>query len=297
MDKDKYQRQNPRYREYRDRRDESILQRIKNDVKAWFEDDDEDEKQTRSYQDEEYSSYDYQGNEHEGNLRRQRSRSYGNRSEESGWEPSEYSSSYGSSESRHGTGTPRYRSGLGSSGQSNWPEDRFGGERFEDERNRGYESGDFRSSGRESRNRQQRSPYVVYAEYWATSGPYSGIGPKGFRRSASGLKERICERLESAGDIDASDVDVQVENDEVTLTGTVRDRRQKRLVEDCVESVYGIRDIHNQLRVAGKSESGSAESGFSSSVGTSGTDLGRSVTDVGKSGDDDKESSTKSAGR
>jgi hypothetical protein len=42
---------------------------------------------------------------------------------------------------------------------------------------------------------------------------------------------------------------VQVRNGEVTLTGMVDDRRQKRMAEDTVESVPGVKDVQNQLRV------------------------------------------------
>jgi hypothetical protein len=42
---------------------------------------------------------------------------------------------------------------------------------------------------------------------------------------------------------------VRVSNAEVTLTGTVRDRQDKRLAEDLAEPVSGVREVHNQLRV------------------------------------------------
>ena len=38
-------------------------------------------------------------------------------------------------------------------------------------------------------------------------------------------------------------------NGEVTLTGTVDDRQAKRLAEDIAESVSGVREVHNQIRV------------------------------------------------
>lgn len=48
------------------------------------------------------------------------------------------------------------------------------------------------------------------------------------------------------------------------MTGTVGDRRQKRLVEDCAESVYGVRDVHNHLRID-RSASG-VDAGYSSAA-------------------------------
>ena len=51
------------------------------------------------------------------------------------------------------------------------------------------------------------------------------------------------------GWIDASDVDVRVSEGEVTLIGTVESRRDKRLLEDMIDDVSGVRDVHNQVRV------------------------------------------------
>ena len=40
--------------------------------------------------------------------------------------------------------------------------------------------------------------------------------------------------------LDASDIEVQVKNGEVTLTGTVPDRWAKRRAEECAEKVMGV---------------------------------------------------------
>ena len=42
---------------------------------------------------------------------------------------------------------------------------------------------------------------------------------------------------------------MQVQNREVTLTGTVRDRNEKRRAEDLAESVSGVSHVQNNLRV------------------------------------------------
>jgi hypothetical protein len=44
-------------------------------------------------------------------------------------------------------------------------------------------------------------------------------------------------------------VDINVERCEVTLTGTVDNRHDKRRLEDLAESVSGVKHVHNQLRV------------------------------------------------
>lgn len=79
---------------------------------------------------------------------------------------------------------------------------------------------------------------------------YRGRGPKGYTRADELLKEIICEQLTDNPFIDASDVSVDVEKGEVTLRGTVRDRRQKYAIEDLIADVSGVNEIHNYLSVA-----------------------------------------------
>ncbi|HVJ17205.1 MAG TPA: BON domain-containing protein, partial [Polyangiaceae bacterium] len=43
--------------------------------------------------------------------------------------------------------------------------------------------------------------------------------------------------------------EVTVENGEVTLSGTVSDRRQKRIAEDAAGAVMGVKDVANRLRI------------------------------------------------
>jgi len=80
-------------------------------------------------------------------------------------------------------------------------------------------------------------------------GPYSGRGPKGYQRSDDRIREDVNERLTDHPHIDASEIEVQVKNGEVTLSGTVDERQAKRLAEDIAESVSGVREVHNQIRV------------------------------------------------
>jgi hypothetical protein len=92
------------------------------------------------------------------------------------------------------------------------------------------------------------------AERWrgggAAGGPHAGRGPRGYQRSDERIREDVCDALCEHGYIDASEIEVVVAGGEVTLTGTVRERPQKRLAEDAVEQVPGVRDVHNQLRVS-----------------------------------------------
>lgn len=75
-----------------------------------------------------------------------------------------------------------------------------------------------------------------------------GRGPKGYRRSDERIKEDVNDRL-SDGYLDATDIDVAVANGDVTLTGSVFSRIDKRRAEDLAESVSGVTNVENRLRV------------------------------------------------
>ncbi len=76
----------------------------------------------------------------------------------------------------------------------------------------------------------------------------TGRPPKAYTRSDDRIREDIYDRL-MMGWVDAENVEVQVKSGEVTLTGTVESRSDKRLIEDIADDVLGVKDIHNQLKV------------------------------------------------
>ena len=78
---------------------------------------------------------------------------------------------------------------------------------------------------------------------------HRGRGPKGYRRSDERIKEDFNDRLSDDYYLDASNVEVAVENTKVTLTGTVNNRNDKRRAEDLAESVSGVTNVENRLRV------------------------------------------------
>ena len=78
---------------------------------------------------------------------------------------------------------------------------------------------------------------------------YSGRGPKDYKRSDERIREDVSDRLLEDSYVDASDITVEVQDGEVTLSGAVNSRDQKRRAEDCVETVSGVREVHNRLRV------------------------------------------------
>lgn len=50
-------------------------------------------------------------------------------------------------------------------------------------------------------------------------------------------------------DVDASDIEVQVADRKVTLSGSVENRRMKHIAEDIAEAVSGVDDVDNRITV------------------------------------------------
>lgn len=109
---------------------------------------------------------------------------------------------------------------------------------------------------------------------FARGGPYSGVGPRSYRRSDKRIFDDVCERLSRHGHIDASEIEVKVENGEVTLDGHVPDRVTKRLAEYVSETVAGVHDVHNQLRIQTIPAAGRDEERHVDRVGHSGVHPG-----------------------
>jgi osmotically-inducible protein OsmY len=75
-----------------------------------------------------------------------------------------------------------------------------------------------------------------------------GKGPRGYQRSDERIKEDVNEILYENPYIDASNIEVQVENGVVTLTGAVENGQLRRLSEECIECIPGVKDVDNRLR-------------------------------------------------
>jgi|GEM_PF-6637653 len=81
-------------------------------------------------------------------------------------------------------------------------------------------------------------------------GPHWGKGPKGYKRKDERIREEVCEAIAHQGNLDASDVEVNVENGVVKLTGTVVQRHHKRVLERIAEACRGVDEVENHLRLA-----------------------------------------------
>jgi len=210
---------------------------------------------------------------------------YGSESYRSGYDAgSNRGGSYGEGQSRYGS-NPGY--GWGGADQDR---DRgFGGG---SERRYGLDREDWRSRNRdrddrgwwdrasdevaswfgdEEASRRRRMDEQRDRQYYGRA-EHRGRGPKNYRRTDSRIQEDINDRLSDHPYIDATEIDVIVTNGEVVLSGTVNDRQDKRLAEDIAESISGVNNVENRIRVnRGTSGSSTGTTGIGTST-TTGTD-------------------------
>jgi|GEM_PF-2790230 len=117
---------------------------------------------------------------------------------------------------RHSTGAgsgARGREGLSFPGERTWGESQFRGERQEEQR-----------GGGERRVGQRRRP-------------------------DDALARELHEILTKDPELDATEIEVEVEGGAVTLRGVVDSSDARLLAEELVESVTGVREVHNNLKV------------------------------------------------
>jgi hypothetical protein len=83
----------------------------------------------------------------------------------------------------------------------------------------------------------------------AADGQFRGVGPRNWRRQDEQILADVCERMAAHPRLDARDIDVVVASGEVKLEGVVPSRVARRLAEAIADTVNGVRDVDNQLRV------------------------------------------------
>lgn len=115
---------------------------------------------------------------------------------------------------------------------------------------------------------------------------FHGKGPKGYKRSDDRIKEDVCETLARDPRIDASEIEVNVENAMVTLSGTVDNREAKRAAEMVIENLSGVDDVKNDIKVKKSGETGNE-------MQASGASRLNSGSQSGSTGSSSKSSSSK----
>jgi hypothetical protein len=168
------------------------------------------------------------------------SRRYGN------WQ---YSGAFGSGHTSPsfsgGYGAGNYESGNYRTGAGGYGSSASGGPTYAG-RDVGY-TGEGRWSGQ-----PYGSQYSGGSYGGASTGSFAGRGPRNYQRSDERIREDVNERLTADPRVDASDIEVRVQNGEVTLSGSVDERRARRMAEEIIEDLPGVRDVRNEIRVSQK---------------------------------------------
>lgn len=97
----------------------------------------------------------------------------------------------------------------------------------------------------------------VNEDYRQRGESHRGRGPKNYTRSDERIREEISECLADDHSIDASDVEIEVKNGVVTLSGSVDARQLKLRAEDIADHCSGVKDVQNRLTVKARSVGGS----------------------------------------
>jgi osmotically-inducible protein OsmY len=77
---------------------------------------------------------------------------------------------------------------------------------------------------------------------------HSGKGPKNYKRSDAAIEDELFSDLTHSRELDASDIDISVEDGVVTLKGFVDTKYERRLAEQLAERIPGVKSVSNQLK-------------------------------------------------
>jgi osmotically-inducible protein OsmY len=78
---------------------------------------------------------------------------------------------------------------------------------------------------------------------------WHGRAPRSYRRPDDRILDEVHQRIATSG-VDAEDVEIEVNNGIVTLSGRVPRHFDKRLIEEITEQVFGVEEVQNHLRLA-----------------------------------------------
>lgn len=188
---------------------------------------------------------------------------------------------------RSGEGRDRDRDYRRSGSSYGWDQDRSGSDTFgRGSRDYNEDRGFFERAGDEVRSwfgdedaERRRDRDMREAGY------HRGRGPKGYQRSDERIMDDVNDRLTDDPHIDASEIEVAVSGREVTLSGTVNSRFEKRHAEDIAESVSGVTHVQNNLRVQQYADMGMGGSMLSGAGAAGAGTVGQPEMNTGGTGD------------
>ncbi|RZA08881.1 MAG: BON domain-containing protein [Proteobacteria bacterium] len=82
---------------------------------------------------------------------------------------------------------------------------------------------------------------------------FFGVGPKNYKRADDRILEDANEALFHDPHLDASEIELSVQDGVIELRGTVSDRWSKWRAEDALDSITGVHDVQNKLTIAKQS--------------------------------------------
>lgn len=143
--------------------------------------------------------------------------------------------------------------------ESNYGQPNYGGSGpYSRSQQPGFDHGDtFQNRKGNYEDFQSGSETSNYRNAQATEqrGEHRGKGPKGYTRSDRRIEEDVNDRLTEDHHIDASDIEVRIQDGAVVLTGQVMNRFAKRHAAELAETVSGVKNVENRLRVQGSEHS------------------------------------------
>lgn len=203
--------------------------------------------------------------------------------------------SYGQGGDYGSRGYERVRRGFGGPGQSDYRAGQGGyGEAGSGRPSGGRAYGDYSGSpsgyygedyGRQGRGQSGWQGSQGH-EQWGQGqeyGQYRGRGPKGYKRSDDRIRDEVCDCLTDDDRLDASNIDIAVKDGEVTLSGFVIVREDKRWAELLAERISGVREVQNSLRVQDQQRTQSGSTG-TPGTGTQGTSASGAATGTSTTG-------------
>jgi len=228
-----------------------------------------------------------QGGGNRGNMGQSGQRGY-----DQNFESNDWARQRGGQQNRRGPGQDNWSSGN-SGGYGNWGSSGGSGSYGNETRNYGEDYGRMggsygRGSGSSGQSGSQQggsnsgrgtsSFNTNRGGQWGGSvESMRGKGPKGYRRSDERIQEQLNDILTDDDMLDASNIEVTVKNGEVSLSGTVNNREAKRRAEDLVESISGVNNVENRIKVSTE--------GSSENRGSQGSqDRGSQESDKSKTG-------------
>lgn len=116
------------------------------------------------------------------------------------------------------------------------------GQLYDKERKNSLDDRSYRSISGGSEEEEFQSNYPKRKDY-------SGRGPKGYERSDAKIWEDVCDALANAPEIDASEMEVSVDDSTVLLHGVVNSREEAWRAEQIAWDIPGVAEVRNEVDI------------------------------------------------